>query len=84
MRAVSGCFCVLAGVVFLILVAVTPAGTNLFVSSVDTNRVLEYDGTSGAFIPPAFLSSGSGGLSSPFDLVFGPNGDLFALQTALL
>jgi len=32
MRAVSGCVGVLAGVVFLILVAVIPARANLFVS----------------------------------------------------
>jgi hypothetical protein len=42
---------------------------NLFVSSSLTNKVLEYDGTSGAFID-AFVSAGSGGLNGPAILTF--------------
>jgi hypothetical protein len=40
-------------------------------------EVLEYNGTTGAFIPPAFVPAGSGGLSGSFGLVFEPNGNLF-------
>ena len=76
MRAVSGCVGVLAGVVFLILIAVIPAGANLFVTSSATDQVLEYDGTTGAFITD-FVPAGSGGLSVSTGLVFGPNGNLF-------
>ena len=44
-------------------------------SSADTDQVLEYNGTTGAFVT-AFVGAGSGGLN-PSDLVFGPNGNLF-------
>ena len=51
---------------------------NLFVESRDTNDVLEYDGSTGVF-DTTFVTSGSGGLSKPLDLVFGPNGNLFVV-----
>jgi len=38
--------------------AITPAWANLFVSSLLTSEVLEYNGTSGAFVT-AFVSAGS-------------------------
>ena len=38
--------------------------------------MLEYDGTTGAFIT-TFVTQGSGGLDEPLGLVFGPNGNLF-------
>src|SRR5262249_704904 len=41
----------------------------------DTNAILRYD-PSGEFIN-AFVPSGSGGLSSPVDLAFGPDGNLY-------
>ena len=44
---------------------------NLFVSSIGGNQVLEYDGTTGAFVT-AFVGTGSGGLVSPSYLVFSP------------
>jgi DNA-binding beta-propeller fold protein YncE len=47
---------------------------NLFVSSRYTNSVLEYNGTTGAFVR-TFASGG--GLIQPLGLAFGPNGDLF-------
>ena len=63
--------------------AVTMAGllpragaTDLFVSSLNSNSVLQYNGTTGAFIN-AFVPSGSGGLLGPRELTFGPNGNLF-------
>jgi WD40 repeat protein len=39
-------------------------------------EVLEYDGTTGAFIT-AFVAAGSGGLNGPQSLAFGPDGNLF-------
>jgi PEP-CTERM motif len=53
---------------------------NLFASSgADSSsptEVLEYNGTTGAFVTD-FVTSGSGGLFGPRGLVFGPNGNLF-------
>jgi hypothetical protein len=48
----------------------------LYVSSVDTNQVLRYDGKTGAFLD-VFVASGSGGLNNPADLKFGPDGHLY-------
>ena len=45
--------------------------TDLFVSSTFTHSVLEYDGTTGAFVR-AFVPNGSGGLFLPSSLTFGP------------
>ena len=52
-----------------------PTG-NLFVSSRDTDSVLEYDAASGAFAGE-FVAAGTGGLTFPFGIAFGPNGNLF-------
>src|SRR2546422_1012284 len=49
---------------------------DLFVSSYGNSSVMEYNGTTGAFIT-TFVPPGSGGLNGPFGLVFGPNGNLF-------
>jgi streptogramin lyase len=49
---------------------------NLYVAGGDTNSVLRYNPTTGAFIN-AFVSAGSGGLSSARGLVFGPDGNLY-------
>ena len=49
---------------------------DLYVASADSDEVLRYDGKSGAFLG-AFVSAGSGGLDSPGDLAFHPNGDLY-------
>ena len=38
--------------------------------------ILRYDGTTGAFID-SFVAMGSGGLSSPRPLIFGPDGNLY-------
>ena len=65
---------------FLVLCALAvpapAAHAGLFVSGLDNNAVLEYNGETGAFVKK-FVPSGSGGLFGPSDLVFGPNGDLF-------
>ncbi len=47
-----------------------------YVSSRDTDQVLRYSATTGAFVG-VFVTAGSGGLDGPQDLVFGPNGNLF-------
>ena len=39
-------------------------------------RVLRYDGTNGTF-RGVFVANGAGGLSCPFDLTFGPDGNLY-------
>ncbi len=49
---------------------------NLFVSSLNFSSVIEYDGTTGAFVRN-FVAPGSGGLISPYGLAFGSNGNLF-------
>jgi len=49
-------------------------GDDLFVTSRNTNNVLRYSGTTGAFL--SVFASG-GGLSVPFGLTFGPDGNLF-------
>ena len=55
-------------------------GGNLFVLALPdggtAGAVFEFDGNSGAFIEQ-LVETGSGGLGIAFDLVFGPDGDLF-------
>jgi WD40 repeat protein len=57
------------------------AKQNLLVCSLFTNSVLEYDGTTGAFVT-AFVPSGSGGLTFPGGLTVGPNGNLFVSSSS--
>ena len=52
------------------------AGRQLFVGNLNANSVEDYDGTTGVFIE-TFVPSGSGGLSSPQNLTFGPDGNLY-------
>jgi len=49
---------------------------NLYVADIGTESVLEFDGTTGAFIR-TFVTSGSGGLTAPDEIRFGPDGDLY-------
>jgi DNA-binding beta-propeller fold protein YncE len=49
---------------------------SLFVACFAQNEVKEFDATSGAFVQ-TFVSPGSGGLSGPKGLAFGPGGDLY-------
>lgn len=62
------------------------ADGDLFVASISfTNanfaqgRILRYSGTNGAF-RGTFVPNGSGGLCFPFDLVFGPDGNLYVVD----
>jgi hypothetical protein len=55
-----------------LLASGTPAG---YVSSSASDQVLRYDVQTGAFIN-AFVPTGSGGLSEPEGLAFGPDGNL--------
>jgi len=56
----------------------TAVSGDLFVSNLEVNDVLEYNGTTGAFV--GVFASGSG-LSAPAGLVFGPNGNLFVTSS---
>lgn len=49
----------------------------LLVCSYNTNSVLRYRGSTGAFID-SFVPAGSGGLVAPGGLTFGPDGNLYA------
>jgi len=57
----------------LLLLALTAqhARADLFVSSLGSSQVLEYNGTTGAFVT-AFVPTNSGGLSAPTFLTFSP------------
>lgn len=46
-----------------------PVSADLFVSSYNSDQVLRYNGTTGAFLD-AFVAAGSGGLDGPTFLVF--------------
>ena len=50
---------------------------NLYVASFNGDRILRYDGQTGAFLD-VFVPTGSGGLNGPdAGMVFGPDGDLY-------
>jgi len=49
---------------------------DLYVASADGNEILRFDGTSGDFLD-SFVTVNSGGLLSPGDIVFGPDGNLY-------
>jgi len=51
-------------------------GQDLYVTSLLTNQVLKYNGSTGAFVS-AFVPTGSGGLNEPVGLTFGPDGNLY-------
>src|SRR5215472_1354379 len=73
----AGSLSVLAALALWLSLATTQARADLFVGCKSAcNGVLEYNGTTGAFVT-AFVGAGSGGLNNPSGLVFGPNGNLF-------
>lgn len=49
---------------------------DLLVSNLANNTVLRYNGQTGAFIGQ-FVTPGSGGLSAPWGVIFGPDGNLY-------
>lgn len=53
---------------------------NLYVANVNTNEILRFNGSTGAFID-TFVSAGSGGLLNPRDLVFGPDGNAYVTSS---
>lgn len=52
------------------------SGLDLYVASLPTSSILQYDGDTGALVGE-FVPSGSGSLSYPGGLVFGPDGNLY-------
>ena len=52
------------------------ADGNLYVTDYSHHRVLRYKGATGAFLD-VFIPAGSGGLSGPRGLAFGPDGMLY-------
>jgi sugar lactone lactonase YvrE len=54
---------------------------DLYVASANTNSILRYDGVTGSFMD-TFVTPASGGLNSPADLAFGPDGDLYVSSYA--
>jgi DNA-binding beta-propeller fold protein YncE len=51
-------------------------GGYLYVASEYNNEVLRFDGTTGAFVS-VFVTAGSGGISGPSGMTFGPDGNLY-------
>jgi DNA-binding beta-propeller fold protein YncE len=60
----------------LILFAPLSFAADLLVSNVGSNTVLRYNGQTGASVGQ-FVTPGSGGLSAPWGVVFGPDGNLY-------
>lgn len=48
----------------------------LYVASEYNNEVVRFDGTTGAFVS-IFVTAGSGGISGPHGMTFGPDGNLY-------
>jgi sugar lactone lactonase YvrE len=57
-------------------IAFNPIDGNLYVASSNSNDIMEYNGTSGAFITE-FVGAFQGGLFNSNDLTFGPDGFLY-------
>jgi sugar lactone lactonase YvrE len=59
---------------------------NLYVTDTSQNIVFRYDGTTGTPLPATgqsgavFIPAGSGGMSSPGDVAFGPEGNVYVLS----
>lgn len=53
---------------------------NIYVASTDSNNVLKFNGTTGAFMGK-FVTDGSGGLNGPRGVTFGPAGSLFVTSS---
>ncbi len=55
---------------------------NIYVSSQNNDRVLQYDGVTGAFMS-TFVPASSGGLDGPVGIDFGPDGNLYVVSFVL-
>ena len=51
-------------------------GGDMYVASEYTNQVLQYNATAGAYLG-VFVTAGSGGISGPYGMAFGPDGNLY-------
>jgi sugar lactone lactonase YvrE len=51
-------------------------GGYMYVASEYTNQVLQYNATTGAYVG-VFVAAGSGGISGPYGMTFGPDGNLY-------
>ena len=51
-------------------------GGYMYVASEYTNQVLQYNATTGAYLG-VFVTAGSGGISGPYGMTFGPDGNLY-------
>lgn len=60
----------------LLALATPTARADFLIGSHDTNSILRYDQTTGAYLGE-FVPSGSGGLLSPHGFAFGPDGNLY-------
>ena len=56
---------------------------DLYTSILFTNEILRYDGATGVF-KGVYVSPGSGGLSWPFGITFGPDGNLYVASYTLV
>ena len=65
---------------FAVLGASATAQGVLLVGGWNSNNVIAYDATTGAVIGP-FVSAGSGNLTNPHDLIYGPDGNLYVAST---
>jgi len=68
-------------VLFVLAASTGAQERDLLVTSWNNNRVLRYDGQTGAF-EGAFVTGGSGGLSRPHSACFGPDGHLYVTSFA--
>lgn len=66
----------LLGVMITLSISPQKALATLLVGNTTGNNVVLFDETTGAFLGD-FITSGSGGLVSPDDLTFGPDGNLY-------
>jgi DNA-binding beta-propeller fold protein YncE len=49
---------------------------SMYVASEGTNQILQYNATTGAYVG-VFVAAGSGGISGPYGMTFGPDGNLY-------
>src|SRR5437763_15408317 len=70
---------VLAVTIGVVCLPAAAMADDLFVSSLGNNSVLEYNGTTGAFVR-AFVPAGNGGLNRHIGLNFEPYDSLFVIS----